>query len=316
MELLKRRRLRRVVAVVGVVVSMLLGALVGASGAFAVEGGDKADLISPSPAPSPLIEVKEDTKPSAPVASPVQSESPAPGLGKAPEVVKDETPAPPVVGDAAPAQQAPAAPAAECAVDNQLVLKWADGTPQVLNNGDVALIQAFVRSSALNGCSGVDKNRTVTLKAPANAVFEKLPPTARTDVEPPSSLSADRKTMVINFGDVDFGSSSAIEVPVIASGPDGAQIKIDGTVGDKSASTDTRKIKATTCADLVSDNSVIVQTGGLNKFTTSYSPRADALKGASLKSDQKTQPSQSSLLKGTPPVPRFTNKPAYPWSAP
>ncbi|MBN0039100.1 DUF11 domain-containing protein [Cellulosimicrobium cellulans] len=110
--------------------------------------------------------------------------------------------------------------------------RWADGTPTTVRTGDVVNAEWRVNvndDQAAPSNDPVDNvNFTLTID---NGTFAELPDSCLvTGVTPPSSISADGKTMVCNIGTQDEGTAHVLQTPIKADGPTGAELTGSGTI--------------------------------------------------------------------------------------
>ncbi|GAA4724444.1 hypothetical protein GCM10023350_03500 [Nocardioides endophyticus] len=124
---------------------------------------------------------------------------------------------------------APAGAATVYEIDGE----WAPGTPTTVAKGDVVTSEWRVNVNDDRPAPSNDPvdnvNFTVTID---NGQFKALPDLCKTGAAytPPSSLSADKKTLVCNLGTVNQGTAVVVQAPIVADGTTGEQITASGSI--------------------------------------------------------------------------------------
>jgi fimbrial isopeptide formation D2 family protein/uncharacterized repeat protein (TIGR01451 family)/LPXTG-motif cell wall-anchored protein len=77
-----------------------------------------------------------------------------------------------------------------------------------------------------------------------NGAFEEIPDVCLTEgVDPPSSISEDKRTLTCNFGTVNMGTALVLQTPVIADGPTGSELSMSGSIGGQTVDLDPIEIQ-------------------------------------------------------------------------
>ncbi|WP_217496212.1 DUF11 domain-containing protein [Arthrobacter sp. 24S4-2] len=116
---------------------------------------------------------------------------------------------------------------------------WAANTPTTVASGDLVTSEWHVNindNAAAPSNAPVD-NVTATLVA-QGGVFKTIPDICKTTgVDPPSSISADGKTLVCNLGTQNMGTATVIQAPIQVKGNTGDKVSVTGTIDGKTATT-------------------------------------------------------------------------------
>lgn len=113
---------------------------------------------------------------------------------------------------------------------NEITARWAEGTTSSVRQSEV--LNSEWRFN-LNDAAQAPANEPVanvfaTITA-TNGTFGSVPTACLVnDVSPVSSVSADKKTLICNFGTQKQGTAIAAQIPVIASGPVGEKVSLSG----------------------------------------------------------------------------------------
>lgn len=123
------------------------------------------------------------------------------------------------VGGLALAAALPASAAS--VITHETAVSWVGGTPGSLDNGANASLEVVVNTNADDGVAQEVPNVFVTLTV-ANADIAALPGVCLTDgVDPVSSVSEDRHTLVCNLGTQQTGTAARVKVAVVSDGKNG-----------------------------------------------------------------------------------------------
>lgn len=122
----------------------------------------------------------------------------------------------------------------------EITADWAPSTPDTVSPGDVvnAVWRVNVNDDAEAPSNDPVDNVNFTLTID-NGTFENIPDSCRTaGVDPASSISADKKTLICNLGTQDQGSAHVVHTGIQADGPTGSQITGTGTIDGATADLD------------------------------------------------------------------------------
>jgi uncharacterized repeat protein (TIGR01451 family)/LPXTG-motif cell wall-anchored protein len=122
----------------------------------------------------------------------------------------------------------------------EITARWAPNTPGTVASGDVVNAEWRVNvnddAEAPSNDPVDNVNFTLTID---NGTFQNIPDSCLTaGVDPVSSISADKKTLICNLGIQDEGSAHLVNTGILADGPTGSQITGTGTIAGATAALD------------------------------------------------------------------------------
>ncbi|MFF2354183.1 hypothetical protein ACFVVL_30985 [Kitasatospora sp. NPDC058115] len=136
---------------------------------------------------------------------------------------------------------------------HQITGRWVDGTPSELASGDVVTAEWRVNVNDDAAAPSNDPVDDVTFQVTLqHGTFGAIPDACLTDgVTPPSSLSADRATLICNVGTQQQGTAIVVQTAVVADGETGDKVSATGTIAGATATVPEIPIKNVFGMDMV-----------------------------------------------------------------